>query len=117
MAARLLLLLVVMLIFAALYGCAQDATKDRQPMKRVKEPTTPEIAPHAPEDSGDHVRRAKKAGVVVRAGNPTVVARAGQAVVRVGGLKSAKGEGAEATASSERPQVMRDPVDRSWSTG
>jgi hypothetical protein len=39
---------------------------------------------------------------VVRSGNPTVVARAGQAVVRVGGLKSAKAEGAEATASSRK---------------
>jgi uncharacterized Zn-binding protein involved in type VI secretion len=100
MAVRLLLLLVVMLIFAALYGCAQEAAKDRQPMKRVKEPTTAVIAPNVPEESDDHVRRTKKAGVVVRSGNPTVVARAGQAVVRVGGLKSAKAEGAEATASS-----------------
>ncbi len=82
MAARLLLLLVVMLVFATLYGCAQEAAKDRQPMKRVKEPTTAEIAPHAPEESNDHVRRAK-AGVVVRAGNSAVVARAGEAVVRV----------------------------------
>jgi len=40
MAARLLLLLVVMLVIAALYSCAQEAAKDRQPMKRVKEPTT-----------------------------------------------------------------------------
>ena len=39
MAARLLLLVVVMVIFAALYGCAQEAAKDRQPMKRLKEPT------------------------------------------------------------------------------
>ena len=100
MAARLLLLLVVMLIFAVLYGCAQEAAKDRQPMKRVKEPTTAEIAPHAPEESDDHVRRAKKAGVVVRSGNPAVVARAGEAVVRVGGFKTAKGEGADATAHS-----------------
>ena len=102
MAVRLLLLLVVMLIFAALYGCAQEAAKDRQPMKRVKEPTTAVIAPNVPEESDDHVRRTKKAGVVVRSGNPTVVARAGQAVVRVGGLKSAKGEGAKATASSRK---------------
>jgi hypothetical protein len=100
MAARLLLLLVVMLIFVALYGCAQDAANDRQPMKRVKEPTTAESAPHTPEESDDHVRWAKKAGVVVRAGNPAVVARAGEAVVRVGGLKTAKGEGADATAPS-----------------
>jgi hypothetical protein len=114
MAARLLLLLVVMLVFAALYGCAQasspaerqehraatqEAAKDRQPMKRVKEPTTAEIAPHAPEESDDHVRRAKT-GVVVRAGNPAVVARAGEDVVRVGGFKTAKGEGADATAPS-----------------
>ena len=102
MAVRLLLLLVVMLIFAALYGCAQEAAKDRQPMKRVKEPTTAVIAPNVPEESDDHVRRTKKAGVVVRSGNPTVVARAGQAVVRVGGLKSAKAEGAKATASSRK---------------
>ena len=100
MAARLLLLLVVMLVFAALYGCAQEAAKDRQPMKRVKEPTTAEIAPHAPEESDDHVQRAKKAGVVVRAGNSEVVARAGEAVVRVGGFKTAKAEGADATAPS-----------------
>jgi len=100
MAVRLLLLLVVMLIFAALYGCAQEAAKDRQPMKRVKEPTTAESTPHTPEESDDHVQRTKKAGVVVSAGNSAVVARAGQAVVRVGGLKSAKAEGAEATASS-----------------
>src|SRR5215210_6320082 len=100
MAARLLLLLVVIiLVFAALYGCAQEAAKDRQPMKRVKEPTTAEIAPHAPEESHNHVRRAK-AGVVVRAGKPAVLARAGEAVVRVGGLKTAKGEGADATAPS-----------------
>jgi len=100
MAARLLLLLVVIiLVFAALYGCAQEAAKDRQPMKRVKEPTTAEIAPHAPEDSHNHVRRTK-AGVVVRAGKPAVLARAGEAVVRVGGLKTAKGEGADATAPS-----------------
>jgi len=102
MAVRLLLLLVVMLVFAALYGCAQEAAKDRQPMKRVKEPTTAVIAPNVPEESDDHVRRTKKAGVVVRSGNPTVVARAGQAVVRVGGLKSAKAEGAKATASSRK---------------
>src|SRR5215207_9652864 len=100
MAARLLLLLVVMLIFAALYGCAQEAANDRQPMKRVKEPTMAEIAPHAPEESDDHVRRAKKAGVVVHAGNTAVVARAGEAVVRVGGRKTANGEGADATAPS-----------------
>ena len=102
MAARLLLLLVLMLVFAALNGCAQEAAKDRQPMKRVKEPTTAESAPYAPEESDDLVRRAKKAGVVVRAGNSAVVARAGEAVVRVGGLKSAKAEGAEATASSRK---------------
>lgn len=101
MAARLLLLLVVMLVFATLYGCAQEAAKDRLPMKRVKEPTTAEIAPHAPEESDDHVRRAKKAGVVVRSGNSAVVARAGEAVVRVGGFKTAKGEGADATAPAE----------------
>jgi hypothetical protein len=102
MAARLLLLLVViiMLVFAALYGCAQEAAKDRQPMKRVKEPTTAEIAPHAPEESDGHVRQAKKAGVVVRAGNAAVVARGGEAVVRVGGLKTAKGEGVDATVPS-----------------
>jgi hypothetical protein len=100
MAARLLLLLVVMLVFAALYGCAREAAKDRQPMKRVKEPTTAESAPNVPEESDDLVRRAKKAGVVVRAGNSAVVARAGEAVVRVGGFKTAKGEGADATASS-----------------
>jgi hypothetical protein len=99
MAARLLLLLV-MVIFAALYGCAQEAAKNRQPMKRVKEPTTAKIAPHTPDESGDHVRRAKKAGVEVRAGNSAVVARAGEAVVRVGGLKTAKAEGADATAPS-----------------
>jgi hypothetical protein len=115
MATRLLLL-VVMLVFAALYGCAQasspaerqehraatqEAAKDRQPMKRVKEPTSAEIAPHAPEGSDDHVRRAKKAGVVVRAGNPAVGgAWAGEAVVRVGGFRPAKGEGADATAPS-----------------
>jgi hypothetical protein len=100
MAARLLLLLVVMLVFAALYGCAQEAAKDRRPMKRLKQPTTAEIAPHAPEESEDHVRRAKKAGVVVRAGNPAVVAWAGEAVVRVGGFKTTKGEGADASAPS-----------------
>ncbi|HKH37469.1 MAG TPA: hypothetical protein VKA82_09915 [Rubrobacter sp.] len=98
MAARLLLL-VVMLVFAALYGCAQEAAKDRQPMKRIKEPTTAKIAPHAPEESDDHVRRAKE-GVVVRAGNSAVVARDGEAVVRVGGFKTAKGEGTDATAPS-----------------
>jgi hypothetical protein len=101
MAARLLLLVVVvMLVFAALYGCAQDAAIDRQPMTRLKEPTMAGIAPHTPEQSGDQLRRAKKAGVVVRAGNSAVVARAGEAVVRVGGLKNAKAEGADATASS-----------------
>jgi hypothetical protein len=115
MATRLLLLLVVMLVFAALYGCAQrsspaerqehraptqEAAKDQQPMKKVKEPTTAEIAPHTPEESDDHVRRAKKAGVVVRAGNSAVVARAGEAVVRVGGFKTAKAEAADATAPS-----------------
>src|SRR5215210_9485754 len=101
MAARLLLLLVVIiLVFAALYGCAQEAAKDRQPMKRVKEPTTAESTPHAPEESDDQVRRAKKAGVVVRAGNPAVVARAGEDVVRVGGFKTAKAEGADASAPS-----------------
>jgi hypothetical protein len=100
MAARLLLLLVVILVFAALYGCGQEAAKDRQPMKRVKEPTTAESAPHTPDESDDHVRRAKQAGVVVRAGNSAVVARAGEAVVRVGGLKTAKAEGADASASS-----------------
>src|SRR5215213_2413989 len=100
MAVRLLLLLVVMLIFAALYGCAQEAAKDRQQIKRVKEPTTAESAPHTPEESDDQVRRAKKAGVVVHAGNTAVVARAGEAVVRVGGFKTAKAEGADATAPS-----------------
>jgi hypothetical protein len=100
MAARLLLLLVVMLVFAALYGCAQDAARDRQPMMRVKEPTTAEIAPNVPEESDDHVRRAKKAGVVVRAGNSAVVARAGEQVVRVGGFKTAKEEGANSSAPS-----------------
>jgi len=100
MAARLLLLLVVMLVFAALYGCAQEAAKDQQPMKRVKEPTTAEIAPQAPEESDHHVQRAKKAGDMVRAGNTAAVARDGEAVVRVGGFKTAKGEGAEATAPS-----------------
>jgi hypothetical protein len=100
MAARLLLLVVVMVFFAAPYGCAHDAAKDRQPMKRVKEPTVAGIAPHAPEESDDHVRRAKKAGVVVRAGNSAVVARAGKAVVRVGGFRPAKREGADATAPS-----------------
>src|SRR5215210_4967992 len=100
MAARLLMLLVVILVFAALHGCAQEAAKDRQPMKRVNEPTTAEIAPHAPEESNDHVRRAKKAGVVVHAGNSAVVAQAGEAVVRVGGFKTAKGEGTNAAAPS-----------------
>jgi hypothetical protein len=100
MAARLLLLVVVMLVFAALYGCAQEAAKDRQPMKRVKEPTTAEIAPQAPEESDDHLRRAKKAGVVVRAGNSAVVAKGGEQVVRVGGFKTAKGEGVHASAPS-----------------
>jgi hypothetical protein len=99
MAARLLLLLVVILVFAALYSCAQETAKDRQPMKRVKNPTTAEIAPNVPEESDEHVRRAK-AGVVVRAGNPSVVARSGEAVVRVGGFKTAKGEGADATPPS-----------------
>jgi hypothetical protein len=88
-----------MLVFAALYGCAQEAAKDRQPMKRVKEPTTAEIAPNVPEES-DHLRRTKKAGVVVRAGNSAVVARAGETVVRVGGFKTAKAEGADASAPS-----------------
>ena len=100
MAARLLMLLVVMLVFATLYGCAQEAAKDRQPMKRVKEPTTAEIAPNVPEESDDHVRRKKKVGVVVRSGNSAVVARAGEAVVRVGGLKAAKAEGVDSTAHS-----------------
>ncbi len=100
MAARLLLLLVVMLVFAALYVFAQDPAQYRQPMKRVKEPTTAEIAPHTPEGSDDHVRRAKKAGVVVRAGNSAVVARAGEAGVRVGGFKTAKAEGVDASAPS-----------------
>jgi hypothetical protein len=98
MVARLLVLVVV-LGFAALYGCAQETAKDRQPMKRVKNPTTAEIAPNVPEESDEHVRRAK-ARVVVRAGNPSVVARTGEAAVRVGGFKAAKGEGANATASS-----------------
>jgi len=89
-----------MLIFAAFYGCAQEAAKDRQPIKRVKEPTTAEITPQAPEESQDQARRAKKAGVVVHAGNAAVVARAGEAVVRVGGFNTAKGEGADATAPS-----------------
>ena len=101
MAARLLLLLVViMLVFAALYGCAQETAKDRQPMKRVKEPTTAEIAPHTPEESDGHIRQAKKAGVVVRAGNSAVVARGGEAVVRVGDFRTAKGEGVDATVPS-----------------
>ena len=101
MAARLLLLLVVMLVFAALYGCAQEAAKDQQPVKRVKEPTTAEIATNVPEQSGDHVRRAKKVGVVVRAGNSAVVARAGEAAVRVGGFKTPKAEDADASAPVE----------------
>ena len=100
MAARLLLLVVVMLVFAALYGCVQEAAKDQQPMMRVKEPTAAQIAPNVPEESDDHVQRAKKAGVVVRAGNSAVVARAGEAVVRVGGLKAAKAEGVDSTAHS-----------------
>jgi hypothetical protein len=100
MAARLLLLLVVMLVFAALYGCAQEPAQDPQPMKRVKEPTAAEIAQHTPEESDDHVRRAKKGGVVVRAGNSAVVARAGEAVVRVGGFKTAKAEGVDTSAPS-----------------
>ena len=101
MAARLLMLVVlIMLVFAALYGCAQEAANDRQPMKRVKEPTTAEIAVHTPQESDDHLRRAKR-GVVVRAGNSAVVARAGQAVVQVGDLKTAKGEGANSSAPSE----------------
>ena len=99
MAARLLLL-VVILVFAALYGCAQEAAKDRQQIKRVKEPTTAEIAPNVPVESEDLVRQTKKAGIVVRAGNPAVVARAGEAVVRVGGFKTAKAEGADASAPS-----------------
>ena len=114
MATRLLLLVMVMLVFAALYGCAQasspaerqehraatqEAAKGRQPMKRVKEPTMAETAPHAPEESDDNGRRAK-AGVVVRAGKTAVVARARDAVVQVGGSKTAKGEGADATAPS-----------------
>ena len=100
MAARLPWLVVVMLGFAAFYGCAQEAAKDRQPMKSVKDPTTAEIAPHTPEESDGHVRRTKKAGVVVRAGKRLVVARAGEAVVRVGGSKIAEGKSADATASS-----------------
>ena len=100
MAARLLMLVVVMLGFAALYGCAQQAANDRQPMKRVKEPTTAEIAVHTPQESDDHLRRAKKEGVVVRAGNSAVVARAGEAVVPVGDFKTAKGEGADSSAPS-----------------
>jgi hypothetical protein len=91
---------VVMLVFAALYGCAQEAAKDRQPMKRVKEPTTAESAPNVPEESDDLVRRAKKAAVVVSAGNSAVVARAGEAVVRAGDFKTAKAEGADASAPS-----------------
>jgi hypothetical protein len=100
MAARLLLLVVVMLVCAALYGCAHEAAKDRQQIKRVKEPTTAESAPHTPKESDDLARRAKKAGVVVRSGNSAVVARTGDAVVRVGGFKTAKAEGTDATASS-----------------
>jgi hypothetical protein len=101
MEARLLKLVVlIMLVFAALCGCAQEAANDRQPMKRVKEPTTSEIAVHTPQESHDHLRRAKR-GVVVRAGNSAVVARAGQAVVQVGDLKTAKGEGANSSAPSE----------------
>src|SRR5918994_84781 len=99
MTARLLMLVVIMLVFAALYGCAQVAANDRQPMKRVKEPTTAEIAVHTPQESGDNLRRAKR-GVVVRAGNSAVVSRAGQAVVRVGDFKTAKGEGIDASAPS-----------------
>jgi hypothetical protein len=99
MAARLLMLVVVMLGFAALYGCAQQAANDRQPMKRVKEPTTAEIAVHTPQESDDHLRR-EKTGVVVRAGNSAVVARAGEAVVPVGDFKTAKGEGANSSAPS-----------------
>jgi hypothetical protein len=100
MAARLLMLVVlIMLVFAALCGCAQEAANDRQPMKRVKEPTTAEIAVHTPQESDDHLRRAKR-GVVVRAGNTAVVARAGEAVVSVGDLKTAKGEGANSSAPS-----------------
>jgi hypothetical protein len=99
MAARLLLV-VVMLVFAVLYGCAQEAAKDRQPMKRVKQPTTAEIAPNVPEQSDDQVRRPKKASAVVRAGNSAVVARVGEAVVRVGGFKTAKAEGANSSAPS-----------------
>ena len=101
MTARLLMLVVLItLVFAALYGCAKEAANDRQPMKRVKEPTTAEIAVHTPQESHDHLRRAKR-GVVVRAGNSAVVARAGQAVVQVGDLKTAKGEGANSSAPSE----------------
>jgi hypothetical protein len=100
MAARLLMLVVlIMLVFAALYGCAQVAANDQQPMKRVKEPTTAEIAVHTPQESDDHLRRAKR-GVVVRAGNSAVVARAGQAVVRAGDFRTAKGEGANSSAPS-----------------
>jgi hypothetical protein len=68
-------------------------------MKRVKEPTTAETVPNVPEESEEHVRRTN-ADVVVRAGNSEVVARAGEDVVRVGGFKTAKGEGANATAPS-----------------
>jgi hypothetical protein len=101
MAARLLLLLVVMLGFATLYGCGQEAARDRQPVKRVKEPTTAEIATNVPEQSDDLVRRAKKVGVVVRAGNSAVVARAGEAAVRVEGFKTPKAEDADASAPAE----------------
>jgi hypothetical protein len=100
MAARLLLLLVIMIAYAALYGCAHEAAKDQQQIKRVKEPTTAESAPHTPEESDDHIRRTKKAGVVVRAGKSAVVARTEEAIVRVGGFKTAKAEGADATAHS-----------------
>jgi hypothetical protein len=99
MAARLLMLVVVTLGFAALYGCAQQAANDRQPMKRIKQPTTAEIAVHTPQESDDHLRR-EKTGVVVRAGNSAGVARAGEAVVPVGDFKTAKGEGANSSAPS-----------------
>src|SRR5215207_9941015 len=105
MAARLLLL-VVMLVFAALYGCAQEAAKDRQPMKRIKEPTTAKIAPHAPEESDDHVRRAKE-GVVVRAGNSAVVARDGEAVVRERGGAGGRGKGKEKRGEEEQESEAR----------
>jgi hypothetical protein len=117
MAARLLLL-VVMLVFAALYGCAQEPAQDQQPMKRVKEPTTAEIAPHTPEESDDHVRRTNnEAGVVVRAGNSAVVARAGDAVVRVGGFKTAKREGADATAPSREVTLKLEGSPRTEFSG